>query len=55
MVSGRGLARIPVLLRCLEGEASVPVEARRVFARLGAEYAALEVRLSEAEAELRAW
>lgn len=55
VVSGRGLARIPVLLRRLDGEASVPVEARRVFARLGAEYAALEVRLSEAEAELRAW
>ncbi len=55
VVSGRGLARIPVLLARLDGEASVPVEARRVFARLGAEYTALEARLSEAEAELRAW
>lgn len=55
VVSGRGLARIPALLARLDGEASVPVEARRVFARLGAEYAALEARLSEAEAEVRAW
>ncbi len=54
ITAAKGLAHVGQLLERISGDMSLPDLARRMFARLGAEYAEQEARLDEIDAELAA-
>lgn len=55
LTAAKGKSHIPELLAMLKSDETIPALARRVFEGLGADLAHIETRLSEADAQLRAW
>ena len=55
LIAPKGLAKIEDLLLRTQMEESLPALARELFAKLAKEYAELEVRLAELDAQLMAW
>lgn len=55
LVAPAGLARIEPLLARIAEDESLPILARRMFALQACEYALLQTRLHEVDAELMAW
>ena len=55
LVAPKGLDKIEPLLERVAAETSLPERSRKLFELLGRQYAALEARIDEVEAELKAW
>jgi len=55
LVAAKGLDKIAPLLARIAADAGLPDLAKEMFATLGADYAALGMRLCRVEARLRAW
>ena len=55
VIAARGLDKIEPLLARIAADERLPALARTLFAQQGAEYAQLEARLGEVEAQLMAW
>jgi transposase len=55
LTTAKGLDKIEPLLERLATDRAVPERARKLFEILGRQYAELQVRIDEADQELRAW
>lgn len=54
-VAAKGLSKVELLLQRLQEDPALPSGARKLFEGLGQDYAALELRIGEVEAEFAEW